>query len=131
MMASGFAPTVGEEQAWSIVLARAPGLQRGAAVLRHHPFSGFVYRSRRPMPGRRYEDRVHTLVDRLTGSAYITAQWPVLESAGLRAAGSRVADPHWNTITFEEARRRATRQPLPIRKPHRRRPTNRTDPWTR
>lgn len=109
MTASGFAPAVSEEQAWDIVRAKAPGLRSGPATLRHHPFSGFVHRSLRPMPGRRHDDRVHTLVDRLTGSAFITAPWPQLEPVDLRTAESQVSDPSWNTISFEEARRRSTR----------------------
>lgn len=109
MREAGFAPAVTEEQAWDIVLAEAPGLLPGTAALRHHPFSGFVHRSRRPVPGRRYEDRVHTLVDRLTGSAFVTAPWPLLEPVDPRVAESQVSDPSWNTISVEEARRRADR----------------------
>lgn len=109
MTSTRFALTVSEEQAWDIVRAKAPGLRPGAATLRYHPFSGFVHRSLRPVPGRRHEDRVHTLVDRFTGSAFITAPWPQLEEAGPGTAESQVSDPSWNTISFEEARRRSTR----------------------
>ena len=104
----GFAPAVSEEEAWSIVQAKAPKLRRSKIELRQHPFSGFIYRFRHPGSKRLLEERLHTLVDRFTGSAFITEAWAAPVVLKSLSQESRVSDPHWRSITFEEARQRAT-----------------------
>ncbi|HLT91812.1 MAG TPA: hypothetical protein VKZ85_12805 [Woeseiaceae bacterium] len=102
-----FKASVTEEQAWQAIQARAPRISRIRAELRHHPFSGFVHRFYHPVHGASAPARVHTLVDRLTGKAFISEPWSELVEVDEASQGSSVSDPGWNTITFEQARERS------------------------
>lgn len=102
------APLVTLEQAFSTVRDRAPDLAGADAELKYHPFAGFVYHLHHRLLGLRRCAAVHTLVDRYTGKAWISDAWPGLLREPLDE-GSKVADPQWNTITFEDARERSER----------------------
>lgn len=51
---------------------------------------------------------VHTLVDRYSGKAYISDAWTELSRACPEQA-SKVSDPQWNTVSFDEARERSAK----------------------
>lgn len=102
-------PRLTEEDAWEVIEEREPHVCRIGVSLTHHPFSGFVHLVRHPGLPKDADSSIHTLVDRLTGRAYITEAWPLIEHASDACDFERVTDPGWNTITYEQARENATR----------------------
>ena len=102
-----FRPQITEEDAWQIVQERVPELSKTTTELRHHPFSGFVYRLSCDVNDLSLGDEVHALVDRYTGKAYLTSVWPALEELQRTSDIGVVADPGWNSVTFEQAQHKA------------------------
>ncbi|MEQ8206625.1 MAG: hypothetical protein RIA65_10650 [Woeseia sp.] len=102
-----FQPQLSESDAWGVIEDRLPQVAKIAAELRHHPFSGFVHRIYCDMKDRSLGDEVHTLVDRYTGQAYLTAAWPRLDELPESSEIGKVADPGWNSVSFEQARQLA------------------------
>lgn len=95
---------VDERDAQQILAAKAPGLEVATARLRHHPFAGFVFEIPQ-LAGR--AGTSHALVDYYSGKAFVTGPWQEREPDACPPLDP-VADPQWNTIDFDTARRRAT-----------------------
>lgn len=94
---------VDDQDSQRILAAKAPGLRVESAKLRHHPFAGFIFEVPQ-LAGR--SGQAHVLVDYYSGKAFVCDPWQA-EDAETDHVLDRVADPQWNTIDFDTARRRA------------------------
>ncbi|MGO1231703.1 hypothetical protein [Glutamicibacter arilaitensis] len=94
---------VGAQDAQRILAAKAPGMKVVSAKLRHHPFAGFIFDVPQ-LAGQ--TGQAHALVDYYSGKAFVSDPWQVQEGASAEAL-DQVADPRWNTIDFDTARKRA------------------------
>jgi hypothetical protein len=107
MRSPALAPLVTLNQARGVIQRKAPSLNHIEAELKYHPFAAFAYRLHHSVFKLKRFAHVHTLVDVYTGKAYISDAWPTLIDQEPSMPGMEVADPHWNSVTFEQARLRS------------------------